>query len=236
MRLFLVFVAACGSSATSGPDAPPAPSPDAAVAAPDGAADAGPPPIDAACARHHVVYLDYDGGVYRPGLESSINDTSSLLQTQTAFAAWPHANQDAITACVRGALAPYDVEVVTIDPGNARHVEIVMSTKAPESSIAIAPFTCDPIVNGIGFVGGDLLGDDPTSGCDGALYAIGLIEGLEPVEDCADAVTQCGTFGARTYVDASSPCDQPNNACLCGGTTANHHAQMIEALGAATCP
>lgn len=232
MRSSIMFamLTACGAAAPAVPDG--------AVAGADAAApvDAAVPVPDAApCVPAHVLYLNRNTGgtTYRPGNDDARANTSSLLSGTRIAPAWPGASWDAIVTCVRGALAPYDVAVVDVDPGNVVHQEISFTTSPtviglPNGTGAVGPFSCGVIPTGIGFV--FELDPDPLAACADANFVYGVMQGLERVTDCGDYLSNCGDPAAKAWVDADVACE--NNACQCGGTGQNHAAGLVAAVGA----
>jgi len=85
--------------------------------------------VDVSCANS-TVYLDRFGGAYMHGIADDATQNQSVAidvaRTLPAFPGDDVAWGD-LTACIRTALAPFDVAVTETDPGLAQHLELVFT-------------------------------------------------------------------------------------------------------------
>ena len=97
-----------------------------------------------------VLFMNRNGGTYRPGRNNSSTNVSSI---PTAVSTLPpyegsEADWNEIMTCMKAQYAPFNIEVTDVDPGNVPHVESVMSGR-PEM-IGMGPGT-----GGVAPVAGD---------------------------------------------------------------------------------
>src|SRR5262249_44279320 len=105
------------------------------------------------------------GCVLTPGVNDARNNTSSIIQSTVTISEF-HLPGDAvdqdeafnqIVDCVRDVYSPYDVEIVTDDPGTELfHHQAILAGTPEELGLdgtigGIAPASCDPLNNVISF-------------------------------------------------------------------------------------
>lgn len=205
-----------------------------------GSQDAGPdaPPCTPPATPPVVVFLNKDGGTYTPGFDDSRTNLSSIVNQTTVAPAWtvtPGAWQTLLD-CVKQKFAPFNVQVTDVDPGNAAHFEIAfvhdgfLGFAAP----AVAPFKCDMVPNGIGFVVQSYADANPANACALAVYNVANMLGIEPVAACPDAMSfDVASCPSAPFSNTPLPCgtNAPAN-CMCGGgTTQTSFAKMLAAAG-----
>lgn len=201
--------------------------------------------IDApACAGGRVVFLNRGGGTFTagPSDNASTNTTPIAGNMTRTLAAFPFGDPSwtAIKTCVTQSLAPFNVTVTDVDPGGARHHEIVVTTRfwdpANTGVFSISAFTCPGSglpASGIAFVFGEAIGDKPTEICEMAVSQLAsLVAGLDHSRDCKDFL---GTFqpacGMKSFLDQEVACgEQADRPCNCGGMTQNSFRGMTAAL------
>ncbi|MBA3540377.1 MAG: hypothetical protein H0T79_12245, partial [Deltaproteobacteria bacterium] len=78
----------------------------------------------------HVIYLNNclpNGCALAPGSDDSraVPDRSSIASGNVMLDAWPHGDAawQELVQCVRETYAPFDIQIVTEDPGSAPHSE-----------------------------------------------------------------------------------------------------------------
>lgn len=144
-----------------------------------------------------TVYLNrcVDGCTFTPGAEDSRTDHSSLVSQTSSLTAFTHGDESfaAVVACVATELAPFDVAVTTVDPGDASHFEIAVAgtpqqVGLPSGPFAVSPLTCALVPNGIAFAFANSIGDQPQQICAAAASTVGNLVGLEFVTSCEDAM------------------------------------------------
>jgi hypothetical protein len=194
-----------------------------------------------------VLYLNRDGGDFSAGgVDDASMNRSVLIDEPIAqprhLDPFPHDDITwaAITACVRGGLAPFPIEIVELDPGPSPHVELVFTTSywdGPAGTTVIVPGGCRS-THQLGFVFGDALPTDVRA-CQMALVGYAqMTANLSIGDNCRDFLdlsTDC--VPERAFIDEEVVCvdlaDQPIE-CRCGGTTQNTFAAMAAAFP--SCP
>jgi hypothetical protein len=186
-----------------------------------------------------TVFLDRDGGHYEPAADDDPAINGSVIVDQARdLPGWPSAaaSWDAVTSCIRDALAPVGAEVTEVDPGATPHYEIVFTTSYWAGSggeTSVVPSNCGH-AHRIAFVFGDALPTAPRA-CQIALIALGeMAADLSLDDNCADFLNPAiDCVPDRFFVDGAANCvdisDQPT-ACRCGGTTQNTFQAMTAAF------
>jgi len=188
-----------------------------------------------------TVYLNRcaEGCVFAPGPDDSRTDHSSIVSATSSLSAFAHGDPSfaAVVACVQTELAPFDVEVTTVDPGDAPHFEIAVAGTPqqlglPSGVEAVSPLTCALVPNGIAFSFANQIGDQPQRICATAAQTVGNLVGLEFVTTCGDAMAfDVSTCLPKAFLDEDAPCGTTApSACICGGTTQNSYQQMLATL------
>lgn len=204
-------------------------------------ADASPP--DAAPPPMQTIFLNSAGGTYTPGSDDSRENVSSIITEEYTVPAdsGDDATRAGVLDCVAEKFASFNVTVVDEDPGDADHVEIVMTT-VPEvigidfMTASLAPFGCDPPLreHGIAFVFVDSTPGVPDR-CWTAAAAAGSMFGLDWVLDCGEVQTQLTACSARKFRDEENECGEVEaRDCMCGGgATQNTYQLLVERVGLA---
>lgn len=98
--------------------------------------------------------------VIRPGFESSINDTSGIVNgtSELQSVGYTPSQWAAIMDCVRETYAPFNIEITDVDPGNACHWESIVAgspqdigQSAGVAGVSPWTFDCSIIQNSITF-------------------------------------------------------------------------------------
>ncbi len=201
-------------------------------------------PADAApCTGGHVIYLNRGGGVYKPGVDDAIGNSTRIADgMDRTLPPFPYgdASWASIKSCIEQGLAPFHATVTDVDPGNRPHHEIVFTTKywGPNADLVVSnsSMNCPPAGlpgSGVAFVFTQLLGDKPDLACEYAMSQLASeISGLDHSLDCHDYL---GGFlspcGPKSYVDAQVMCgDTDPRLCQCGGVSQNSFRTMSAAL------
>lgn len=228
MRLslsLLYLLSACGDDGKNAvPDAPIV-------------ADAAP------CTGGHVIYLNRGGGVFGPGPDDAISNSTRIADgMDRSLAPFPYgdASWASIKTCIEQGLAPFHASITDVDPGNRPHHEIVFTTKywGPNADLVASnsSMNCPPAGlpgNGVAFVFMQQVGDEPALACELALSQLASeIAGLDHSLDCHDHLDVFQTpCGPKSYVDAQVMCgDTDPRACQCGGVSQNSFRSMSAAL------
>lgn len=174
-----------------------------------------------------------------PGPDDSRTNHSSLVSSTSVLGGFPYGDLsfNAVLACVRTELAPFDVVVTPADPGDAPHFEIAVGGTPqqigfPAGVAAASPLTCAVVPNGIAFSFASGIGNEVGQICATAAQTVGNLIGLEFVTTCGDAMafdyTSCLP---KLFLDEDAPCGTTAPApCTCGGTTQNSYQRMLATL------
>ena len=194
------------------------------------------------------------GCTITPGDNDARYDTSSIIGGVTRNLAEFNLGDEvfnAVIECVREVYSPYDVDVVTEDPGESSpHHEAVLAGD-PEDvgrdplTGGIAPATCEPLNNVISFSFANGLGEQ--------LSGQTLIETLcwtvaqesahsfglpNHVYDCHDPMTYLAGCGRKYFRNRAIQCgrfDGPED-CTCGMEAQNSHERLLSTFGEGTPP
>ncbi len=154
---------------------------------------------------------------------------------------------NATVDCIKRVYQPFNVTVVTEDPGNTAHHEAVLAGRGSEMGLSnvlgIAPLdssTCRPQNNVVSFSFANDHGPSAVDMCWTVAQESAHAYGLDHEFECTDALTylpisqclpqkyfrnldaKCGEFSARN--------------CICGGTTQNSHQRLLAVHGPGTVP
>jgi hypothetical protein len=96
--------------------------------------------VNAAAPPSRIIYLNNciatNGCTVRPGGESSINDTSSIIGSTANISKYERPDVWAqIVDCVRETYAPFNISVTDVDPGNVPHWENIVAGSPEEAGM-----------------------------------------------------------------------------------------------------
>jgi hypothetical protein len=190
-----------------------------------------------------IIYVNpcRGGCSFTPGGNDSRDNTVSFIQGPVTVTEFEHdqATYDAVIACVREVYRPYDVEIVTADPGNDNHHEAILAGSPEELGLGsavggIAPAACSPLNNAISFSfsnnGADVLTMCWTVAQESA-HTFGL---PDHVFECSDAMTYLQGCGQKYFRDRVLPCgefESGDTPCRCNDAGQNSHQQLLAAFG-----
>jgi hypothetical protein len=205
----------------------------------------------------HVLFVNRcpGGCIFTP---DDVNDArtnkSSIIGGQTRTLSEFNSGDDVFNAaieCIRDVYSPYDVQIVTDDPGDSMpHHEAVMAGFPEEvgrDSLTggIAPATCEPLNNVISFSFANGLAEQ--------LSGQTLVETLcwtvsqesahsfglpNHVYDCHDPMTYLAGCGRKYFRNRAIQCgrfDGPEE-CTCNMDKQNSHERLLAAFGEGTPP
>jgi MYXO-CTERM domain-containing protein len=185
-----------------------------------------------------------DGCLVRPGAnDDSRTNTSSIVRQPSQLAAFSgdQLTWDAAVACVRENFAPYNISVVTTDPGNVPHFEEMVAglpaqVGFPNGVAGVSPFSCGVINNAITFTFANLTPNDALALCWTVSQEAAHAFGLEHSMLGTDAMTYIADPPRKMFVDetacvGAAGCCQPSQECQCNRTTINSHQRLMEVLG-----
>jgi MYXO-CTERM domain-containing protein len=181
------------------------------------------------------------------GGNNSIENTSSIVDGISNLSEFMHSQQvwDDTIACVREVYAPYDVEVVTEDPGEVFHHEAILAGTVSQiggndpNVLGVAPFAsdCSARNNVISFSFANAHPPDWVHMCHTVAQESAHAFGLDHAFDCADPMTYILNCGQKFFRDANLPCGEfSSRPCQCSGNTQNSHRKLTTVFGEGTLP
>jgi hypothetical protein len=203
-------------------------------------------------AQSKVIYLNKGGITLSPGDNDSRTNKSTLITRQTVIPAW---NTDATmwsdtVECMRELFAPFDVTIVTADPGpNVQHIEAVFggspSVMDMDQNISgVAPFKsdCSILEDAIVFTFTSNIPQDARTACEVMAQEVAHAYGLDHERLPADPLTYMRYDGHRSFQNQLAECGE-DKARVCGaphGGTCygkqNSVEKLFAALGAKAAP
>lgn len=188
-----------------------------------------------------ILYLDRFGGDYVPASHDDAKRNASVIfDRPRTLPPWPgdDIHWADLTACVRTALAPFNIAVTETDPGDVPHLEIVFTDQHWDDPAIthLIPSACRP-GNEIEVIFGHAF-SNPTRACEVAMDGFAEMTALlGPAENCLDFTSPAADCGVRFFQDLEMQCVdaslQPAQ-CRCGGTTENTYAALAARFPA--CP
>jgi len=183
---------------------------------------------------------------------SSIDDTSGICSPEQGdictLSEFDQGDEmwDALVACVKEVMRPFDVEIVTEDPGNVPHQEVMIAGTPDELGIAqsdtlgISNFGCDGLESALSFAFGnhEVLEGDLTYLCHVAVHEPGHAFGLSHVYACEDPMTYLTGCGTKYFRDQQLRCAGEVDGewveldhCPCDLEAQNSHQHLLDLFG-----
>ncbi|HET6613719.1 MAG TPA: hypothetical protein VFG83_17085 [Kofleriaceae bacterium] len=204
-----------------------------------------------------IIFLNRcEGGcIVKPGDNDARANTSSIVKQTSAISEFAYSDEvwNQVVDCVKEVYAPYDVEIVTEDPGNStfHHEAIVAGDPSevglPENVGGIAPLSCKALNNVISFsfANAEFSGGDPIDICWTVAQESAHAFGLDHALNCYDPMTYLfvnpdtgASCGTRFFRDKDVQCGeyegQPHKCVMmCSGSppVQNSHQQLINVFG-----
>lgn len=189
------------------------------------------------------IFMNRNGGTYRPGNDDSRQNTSIVPNRQSTVSAFSGSNTqwNQVVDCVTTMFAPYNVVIVEQEPSGGEYIESVVGgtpqqVGLPNGVGGVAPidsFQCNIIPNAIVFTFADVVGNDPQTTCEIAAQEIAHAISLDHEYHCPDPMTYLGGCGDKTFRDYDAQCGEYSpRACNCGRPSQNSVEVLIEKLGA----
>jgi hypothetical protein len=194
----------------------------------------------------HLLYLNDcmpNGCTVRPGSDDSRTDHSSIAQNQVTLSAFSYgtAYWNDLVACVKQTYAPFNIEVVTTDPGTADHFEVMIGGRATQlhpdlqGAGGVAPFiSCGATDNNtISFVFSAEVNDLEFL-CGAVAQESSHVWGLDHELDAKDPMTYLDLGSLKVFQDNNADCgeDTPRE-CFCGGPKQNSTRYLLDTFGPA---
>ena len=221
-------------------------------------------PGSVAAANTNKIYLNDckpNGCVITPGSSNSINNRWGINNTRTLtpFNASATVWNNFLT-CMTDVFAPFGVQLLTTDPGNTPHFEIMVAGSPTDLGMSngiggIAPFNCsvEYIPNALVFAFSKVYGNNAEELCATAAQEIAHAFRLDHVTDPSDPLTYFRYNGRRKFKDAQVQCGSDcvngrgpfnqqctgpnvggtgpqNHACYCTGSQTQNSYQTILSL------
>lgn len=196
-----------------------------------------------------ILYVNgcWDGGcTLTPGDDNAITNSTSLIEQASVLSEFDKGQEfwDATIECVRTVYKPYNIQIVTEDPGAVPHHEAIAAGHAAEvnwqGALGVAPSICDPRNNVISFSFAndhDGLANNPLHLCWTIAQESAHAYGLEHAYDCSDAMTYLNGCMPKMFRDKNIQCQDsmippnPVPQCRCGGSAQNSHKWLIALFG-----
>jgi len=184
--------------------------------------------------------------VVRPGFESSINDTSSIINGTRTISGFDYPEiWDDILQCVRDTFAPFDISITDVDPGTACHWENIVAGSPGEAGFpsgvgGVSPWdpqNCSIIQNSITYTFANIYGPDVIDICWTAAQEVAHSFGLDHEYLQNDPMTYLpgSTLpgGFKRFQNQTAQCgeNQPRQ-CECTSTQ-NSYAMITGIFGSA---
>jgi MYXO-CTERM domain-containing protein len=183
----------------------------------------------------------FGGCSVSPGPNDARVNTSSIISGTVTLTEFMHDDAvfDETIACLREAFLPYNVDIVTEDPGATPHHEAMLAGNPgevgyPDNVGGLAPAACSPLNNVISYSFANTIGPSAVDLCwtvaQESAHAFGL---PNHVLDCSDPLTYIGGCGQKFFRDKGFQCgDFDPEECRCfGGQEQNSHRTLLEVFG-----
>jgi MYXO-CTERM domain-containing protein len=183
----------------------------------------------------------------RSNVSSIVTGTKTISEFSGSDATF-----DAVIDCLRDVYGPYDIDIVTDDPGTEIfHHEAILAGTPNEIGLnpnigGIAPAACDPLNNVISFSFGNITPDSVENLCwtvaQESAHSFGL---PNHVFDCTDPMTYLGPpdpnydCGRKYFRNKALPCGEFElSACNCAVSVdgQNSHESLIGTFGPGEAP
>lgn len=200
----------------------------------------------------NIIYMNRCDGGCDIIASNSTNDAhaniSSIPSSNATIGEFAHPDSfwDELVACVRETYAPYDIEVVTDEPGSfTKHHEAIVAGDPSDlglsddvGGIAVISGDCSPRNNVISF---SFANSYPPSAvwnlCATIAQESAHSFGLDHVNDCRDPMTYRTGCGQKYFRNELLPCGETSDrACRCDGATQNSHARLTNTFGEGMLP
>lgn len=203
-------------------------------------------------AQSKVIYLNRGGILLVPGDNDARTNKSTLVKSQTQIPAWSTSEStwNATVACMRELFSPFDVTIVTADPGpNVPHIEAVFGGTPgllgmERTVTGVAPFKsdCTILENAIVFTFTGNMPNDARFACEVQAQEVAHAYGLDHELLATDPLTYLRYDGNRSFQNQLAECGE-DKARPCGvdGSPScrgkqNSVALLFERLGAKAVP
>jgi hypothetical protein len=201
---------------------------------------------DAPLSRILYVNRCAGGCTIYPGVNDARADSSSVPDQVSTLNEFMHDDQvwDDTLSCLRQVWEPYDLDVVTEDPGDVPHHEAILAglpeeLGLPATVAGVAPLAgdCSAQNNVISFTFANRAPPAWIELCWTVAQESAHAFGLDHAFDCADPMTYLPNCGQKFFRDRDLPCGEfEARPCQCGGDTQNSHQTLLALFGPGTLP
>lgn len=191
----------------------------------------------------HKLYLNNcmpNGCTVSPGLDNSLTNRSSIPNSQVTLDPYSHGDQhwELLVQCVRDTFKPFDIEIVTEDPGNVSHFEVMIGGTSRQldpdlEAGGVAPFiSCGATRNNtISFVFAGTSGSINFL-CGAVAQEACHVWGLDHELNADDPMTYLELGSSKRFQNDDADCGEDNpRRCRCGGNTQNSYRYMTDTFG-----
>jgi len=201
----------------------------------------------------HTLFLNKctGGCTVSPGQNDARTNRSSIPSSTVTLSSWntlyTDAKWDQLVDCVKQTFIPFDVNVVTTDPGSTvSHHEVMITggnsqqLRAGLNAGGVAPFIgCNAQYNnGLSFVFGATTSDLEYL-CGAVAQEAAHVWGLDHELNKDDPMTYLDLGTLKRFQNASAQCHDPDlnpSQCECGGSTQNSYQYLLQTFGASNLP
>lgn len=197
----------------------------------------------------HTIFVNDcrpNGCIVTPGDDDSRTNRSSIPQQTSQIPAWPYGDAEwaELVQCVRETYAPFDIQIVTTDPGQASHFEVFVGGDPEDvqfsDALGVAPFiSCGGIQDNVpsfvfanGSSSTDIL-------CWAVVQESAHVFGLDHVLVATDPMTYLTPPYRKRFQNQAGNCGETladPRECWCGGATQNGYQFLLDTFGASTLP
>lgn len=192
-------------------------------------------PLFASGADLDLLYINRCAGTcpLTAGFDNAVDRVSSIITQDTSIPEFPYGDAafDATVACVRSVLAPYDVNIVTTDPGALARREVILGGNS--STVGVLPGTKGvapwahgtPLDNVIAFALAAEIGNSVDDLCWLAAQQFGTLYGLDFENYCPDIMAYTVGCGIKRFTNTDAACGEfSSRTCDTSGSPATQNA------------
>jgi uncharacterized protein (TIGR03382 family) len=206
------------------------------------------PPSPEASVAHfsRIMFLNrcVGGCTVTYGSENSSNNRSSIAQGTLSAWSYGDAKWNQLVECVEEIMAPFDIDVTDVDPGQTEHMEALVAGLASQFGesnqiLGFAPGGCGYIPRSMSFTFANNSyyasgGGDIDELCATVGQEIAHTWGLDHEMLASDPMTYLQYNGRRHFQNQAAPCGEyQNRSCNCGGSTQNSYNEILAIFGSA---
>ncbi len=199
-----------------------------------------PPTGNVGRALSRVVYLNKNGVTVNPGDNDARANRSTIATQQTQIPAWnvSATTWTATVACMRELFAPWDVQIVDLDPGNVPHIEAVFGGSPAmlgmdANTAGVSPFTtdCSVIENAMVYTFTSVIPQDARLACEIMAQEVAHAYGLDHELLASDPMTYLNYDGDRSFKNVTASCGEDRaRACGINGSTCRQNQNSVTLL------